>query len=194
MDLLPFLLLLLLTPIMTVAVPAPAPAPAPAASASSSSSSADGKSITAALGAIQNKTTDLGTSVSSWSGHLLSALPITISSSSLLGQIKDATSTAHASDPLTLDGALAVALATGSLAAVVQTTLRTIVDNKPRFDKLLILSPVVLIELKLQRHATAQLSGAIVDKVPEAFRAVAQGLIKPIDDAFGAAIDAFTMF
>ncbi|KAG6002889.1 hypothetical protein E4U21_002711 [Claviceps maximensis] len=175
---------------MTIAAPA-APSPAPDLTRLSS---ADGKTITAALAAIQNKTTDLGSAVSAWDGHLLGVLPITSTSSHLLSQIKHATSTAQASDPLTLDGALAVALATGSLSAVVQATLRIIVDNKHRFDKLLIVSPVVLLELELQRHATAKFSAAVVDKVPVSLRGVAQGLVKPIDDAFGAAVDAYKLF
>ncbi|KAG5983960.1 hypothetical protein E4U55_006570 [Claviceps digitariae] len=175
---------------MTLAAPAPAPAPAPALNTPSSS----GQAITAALTTIQNKTTDLGTAVSSWNGHLLTALPITLTATDLLTHLHHATSTAHASPPLTVDGALAVALATGSLSPVVQSTLRTIVRNKPRFDALLVLSPVVLLQLELQRRATADFSDAVVDKVPGNLKGVARGLIKPIDDAFGEAIEAYRLF
>ncbi|KAG6052572.1 hypothetical protein E4U17_005649 [Claviceps sp. LM77 group G4] len=155
----------------------------------------DDKAMTAALTAIQTKTTALGTTVSTWKGLLPDALPITTTSASLLTQIKHTTTTAEAtSTSFSFSDALAVAVATGRLSAVVQTTLRIIIDNKPRFDKLLILSPVVLLNLEGLRRATAELSAAVVRRLPGDLGRVAGALVRGIDEAFGEAIDVYRMF
>ncbi|KAG5956541.1 hypothetical protein E4U57_002554 [Claviceps arundinis] len=155
----------------------------------------DDKAMTAALTAIQTKTTALGTTVSTWKGLLPDALPITTTSANLLTQIKHATTTAEAaSTHFSFSDALAVAVATGRLSAVVQTTLRIIIDNKPRFDKLLILSPVVLLNLEELRRATAELSAAVVRRLPVDLGRVAGVLVRGIDEAFGEAIDVYKMF
>ncbi|QPH16071.1 hypothetical protein C2857_000617 [Epichloe festucae Fl1] len=179
------LLLVVALPVMALAGPVPVPV------------AADGKekeAITHALGLINTQTADLGSAVANWKGDLLGALPITTKSAQLLEQLRRSRRTADASRPLSTDEALAVAVATGDLSRVVQATLGTIVDNKPRFDKLLVLSPVVLLNLELQRGATADFSDAVVRKVPEGLKTIAQGLIKPIDDAFAAAIDKYKLF
>ncbi|KAG6114803.1 hypothetical protein E4U14_001223 [Claviceps sp. LM454 group G7] len=159
-------------------------------------STPDDKAMTAALTAIQTKTTALGTTVSTWKGLLPDALPITTTSANLLTQIKQATTTTAeaTSTPFSFSDALAVAVATGRLSAVVQTTLRIIIDNKPRFDKLLILSPVVLLNLEELRRATAELSAAVVRRLPLDLGRVAGALVRGIDEAFGEAIDVYKMF
>ncbi|KAK2589952.1 hypothetical protein QQS21_012374 [Conoideocrella luteorostrata] len=155
---------------------------------------ADGKVITDAMATIKTKTADLGTTVANWKGDLLGALPITIKSAELLKQLKQSTKAAEKSAALTTEESLAVAGATGDLAKVVQSTLKTITDNKPRFDKLIILSPVVLLNLELQHDATEDFSSTVVSKVPAELRPIASGLIKPIDDAFNAAIEKYKKF
>lgn len=155
---------------------------------------ADGKAITDAMAKIQSQTADLGTTVTNWKGDLLGALPITVKSTKLLQQIKSGVKVAKQSANLTFDEALGVAGATTELGKVVQTSLQAIVDAKPKFDKLIILSPVVLINLELEQDATDDFSGAVVSKVPEALQGIAKQLIQPIDDAFAAAIDKFRIF
>ncbi|KZZ94276.1 Cell wall galactomannoprotein [Moelleriella libera RCEF 2490] len=155
---------------------------------------ADGKTITDALATIQAKTTDLGAAVSNWRGDLLGALPITFKSTELLTTLKQATRDAEASGVLTLEESLAVASATDELSKTVVSTLQTIVDTKPKFDRLIILSPIVLLNLELEKGATEDFSATVVSKVPQDLKPVAEGLIKPIDDAFAAAIDKYKLF
>lgn len=184
-----------LTRLLAAVLPAMAlAAPVPADGQPADGQQEQQEAISHALGLIQTQTADLGSAVANWRGDLLGALPITTKSAQLLSQLRTSTRTADASPPLSRDEALAVALATADLSQVVQATLGTIVDNKPRFDRLLILSPVVLLNLEMQRGATADFSDAVVRRVPDDFRAVAQGLIKPIDDAFAAAIDKYKLF
>ncbi|KHN94080.1 Cell wall galactomannoprotein [Metarhizium album ARSEF 1941] len=155
---------------------------------------ADGKAITDALTNINTQAEGLNSTVANWQGDLIGAIPITIKSTQLLTQIKKATKTASQSANLTMEEALAVAQATGKLSETVQTTLQTIVNAKPKFDKLIILSPVVLLNLELQQDATDEFSSAVVSKVPTDLRSLAQELIKPINDAFAAAIDKYRLF
>ncbi|EFY96652.1 hydrophobic surface binding protein A family protein [Metarhizium robertsii] len=155
---------------------------------------ADGKAITDAMASIKTKTTDLGATVSNWKGDLLGALPITVKSTQLLKEIKTASKTAEQSAMLTTEEALAVAGATTDLSKAVTASLQIIVDAKPKFDRLIILSPVVLLNLEMLQDATDDFSGKVVSKVPEALQGIAQGLIKPIEDAFAAAIDKYRLF
>ncbi|OAA43638.1 Cell wall galactomannoprotein [Metarhizium rileyi] len=155
---------------------------------------ADGHAITDAMAKINTQTADLGSTVRSWRGDLLGALPITIKSTMLLQQIKAASRMADQSANLTTKEALAVAVATTDLGKTVQATLRTIIDTKPKFDKLIILSPVVLLNLELEQDATEDFSAKIVGKVPTGLQGIAQNLIKPIDEAFAAAIDKYRIF
>jgi hypothetical protein len=155
---------------------------------------ADGKAITDAMAQIKTQTADLGNTVKNWKGDLLGALPITVKSAKLLKQIKAASKVADASQPLSFDEALAVAGATGDLSTTVQSTLQTIIDTKPKFDKLVILSPVVLINLELEQDATEDFSGKVVSKVPAELQAIAKQLIQPIDEAFANAIDKYRIF
>ncbi|KAF7545681.1 hypothetical protein G7Z17_g8985 [Cylindrodendrum hubeiense] len=153
---------------------------------------ASGDTITAAMGTISSTTTELETTVSGWNGKPLGTLPIIIKSTKLLIDIKSGTTTAEDSAVLSLGEALQVAQATNSLAAVVEPALDTIVAAKPKFDALL-LGPIILLNLELQKKATEDFSSAVVEKVPEALQAVAEALVQPILDAFDAAIDAYAL-
>jgi len=83
-----------------------------------------------------------------------------------------------------------VAVATNTLAGSVNSSLSALIQAKPKFDKLL-LSPVILINLGLQRKATTEMSRAIVEKVPAELQGVAEELVRPIDASFELAIDVF---
>lgn len=75
-----------------------------------------------------------------------------------------------------------------------QTVLVTLVNAKPKFDKLVIVSPVVLINLKLQKAATDKFSAAVISKVPVDLKETAEGLVAPIDIAFEAALEEYSPF
>ncbi|KAI3538303.1 hypothetical protein CPAR01_09207 [Colletotrichum paranaense] len=152
---------------------------------------ADGAAIVAAMDEIAAQNTELGDTVSSWDGGLFGTLPIIIDSTKLLIKINEATKVAEDSEPLSALEAIGVAQATQKLSSGVQTTLTAVVDAKPKFDKLL-LSPVILLNLKSEQSATDKFSAAVIEKVPEALQAFAKTLIEPIDTAFNNAIDAYS--
>ncbi|KFZ25293.1 hypothetical protein V502_00231 [Pseudogymnoascus sp. VKM F-4520 (FW-2644)] len=143
---------------------------------------ADGASIIAAMTKISDATAKLNSTVASFAGGLIvlaETVPLLIKSTTLLTYINDGTNIASSSANLTLVETIAVAGATSNLAKGVQSSLQIIVDTKTKskFDHLLVISPVILINLEKQKAATNKFSAAVVSKVPEPFQGVAQSLV-----------------
>lgn len=135
----------------------------------------------------------LGDTVTKWKGDFLGTLPIIQSSVSLLTDIHKGADDTENSSPLTLDEAFEVASATIDLSGTVNSTLQAVIDRKPDFDKLL-LGPIILGNLKLQKSATDKFAAAIVEKVPADAQPIAEDLIADIEAAFEAALDAYKLF
>lgn len=91
----------------------------------------------------------------------------------------------HSSETIDIAGAVQ------SLTTVIQKALSDIIAAKTKFDKLLIVSPTVLANLKEEKKATDAFGSAITDKVPAALQEIAKSLLQPIDDAFTKAISAY---
>ncbi|PSS06686.1 hypothetical protein M430DRAFT_23384 [Amorphotheca resinae ATCC 22711] len=146
-----------------------------------------------AISNISNNTLSLNSSITTFrseSGNPLQLLPIVIHSSSLLASIKSGTNTAKASANLTFDETVAVAGATQSLVSNVQSTLSNIIAAKPLFNRELV-SPVIYLDLELDKQATDQFSEAVISKVPSALQGLAQQIVAPVDTAFDAALAAY---
>lgn len=165
-------LLTLLTPLLAAPTPDPNP-------------------ILTAINTISSDTTALNTTVASWNGNALTLLEITVQSAKLLAAINDGTKTANKAANLTLAQTLDVATATVNLATGVNQTITTIVSAKPKFDKLLVVDPVILLNLKLEQDASRDFSSAVVAKVPADLQAIAQGLTQGIDDSFSQGIAVY---
>ncbi|KAM0522433.1 hypothetical protein ACHAPE_002023 [Trichoderma viride] len=154
----------------------------------------DANPILTALGTITSATTSLNTTVANFNGDPLKLIKITIQSAQLLVDINKGTNAANKAANLTFDQTLAIATATLALATDVNQTITTIINTKPAFDKLLVVDPVILLNLKLEQDATRKFSAAVVAKVPEALQAVAQGLTQGIDDSFSEGIAVYEQF
>lgn len=154
---------------------------------------ADGQAIADAVGVINTVTLELQSKVTSWKGDLLGALPITVVSAELLADINNATKTAKASAPLDALEALTVAIAVNNLSGSVNQTIAAIVARRPQFDKLL-LRPVILLNLELEKDATDKLGAALADKVPAELKPAAQQLQATIDGYFDTGIQAYKLF
>ncbi|KAK3389187.1 hydrophobic surface binding protein A-domain-containing protein [Podospora didyma] len=153
----------------------------------------DYTAIVASISDINKSTLKLQTNVNNWKGNLLGTLPIISESTALLEAIKKGTKTSKASEALNFTGALYVAEGTISLANSVNATMTALIAAKPKFNKLL-LGPIILVNLGLQKSATDDFSAAILTKVPADLKAVAESLIAPIDKALEKAIDEFRHF
>lgn len=151
---------------------------------------ADGASIVAALTTVDETNTKLGSAVTNWKGDILGTLPVIAESTALLIQVKKGTETAEESEALDILATLDVAKATNKLVASVNTTLTALIEAKGKFDRLL-LSPLIFVNLGLQKHATSDMSAAIISKVPAGLQELAASLVAPIEAGFEMAIDAF---
>lgn len=151
---------------------------------------ADGAAIAAAISVIQTATLDLTTTVASWDGGVLGAVPIEVDSTSLLNDINDATGTAKDSAALSDIEALTVGVDILSLVTAVNSSLTTIIAAKPKFDKTL-LTGVVLVNLGLEKSASGQFSDAVIAKLPDEFVTTGQTLAAEIAASFALAIDVY---
>ncbi|KAJ9161737.1 hypothetical protein NKR19_g1980 [Coniochaeta hoffmannii] len=156
---------------------------------------ASGATISDAIGVINTVTLELQSKVAGWKGppDLLGTLPIIAVSTELLKDINNATKTAKASAPLDALEALTVAIAINNLSGSVNSTISTIIARKRDFDKLL-LSPVILLNLELEKDATDRLGVALADKVPEELKGAAATLQATIDGYFDNGINAYKLF
>ena len=149
--------------------------------------------IPGAVTSVTDATTKLQNTLKSWDGHLLSAIPILGDSTALLHAIKQGTSQAKSSDPLTNDETFALVGLTQNLVSAVNGTLETLISMKPKFDKLL-MSPVILLNLELEKDASNDFSAAVVEKVPSGLQETAKGLVAPIAVSFDKAINKYCLF
>ncbi|ERT01709.1 antigenic cell wall galactomannoprotein [Sporothrix schenckii 1099-18] len=153
---------------------------------------ASGADIVSALDNVDSATQKLQNIVNGWSGGLLGSLPILPQSARVLSAINDGTDTANDSDPLTQDEALGIATAVTTLSTTVNSTMTALINRHDDFEHLL-LAPVVLIDLKLQKKASDDMSAAIIAKVPAALQGIASNLAAPIGASFDQAIEAFSL-
>jgi hypothetical protein len=151
---------------------------------------ADGASIVFALTTVDATTTKLGTAVSTWKGDILGTLPIITESTTLLVQVKKGTKTAQQSKALDVAATLDVATATNKLVSSVNTTMGALIEATSKFNNLL-LSPLIYVNLGLQKKATGEMSEAIIEKVPAELRELARGLVAPIERSFEMALEEF---
>ncbi len=156
--------------------------------------SADAAAIADSLRAVNTATLELQSTVAKWKGTLLTSLPIIKESAELLIATKKGTKAAKSTDKtLEFLEVLGVAELTINLATSVNATMTTLIQAKPKFDRLK-MGPLILVNLGIQKKATEEMSTAIAEKVPEELRELAGELVKPIEDAFEIAIDAFHPF
>ena len=158
--------------------------------------SAGATEIVAELGKISAQTDKVESIVTEFSAGIKGlgdVVPLLIESTELLIDIKKATKVAKASQPFaSLDEVIQIVGPTQTLVADVQSLLAALVNAKPKFDKLLIVSPVVLLNLKQQRKATEELNNVVISKVPADFQGLARDLVAPIYVAFDATIAEYS--
>lgn len=153
---------------------------------------ADVKTISDSLKTITKDLVALDGTITKFDGQIFSALPILGASSKLEGSLKSGASTAKDSPPLSYDDTLVIADLVGVLAGDAKKTIDDLVSQKPKFDKLFIVSPIVLSTTKKLRAATANFSEAVIDKVPQELNTVAKNLVKGIDDDFVRGVNAYS--
>ncbi|KAK2595114.1 hypothetical protein QQS21_007140 [Conoideocrella luteorostrata] len=152
---------------------------------------ADVTSINNALITITKDLVALNNTLASFKGDLFAAIPILGASNKLQTSIKAGTDAAKKSNPLSFDDTLIIAESTADLAEDSTQTIDTLIAAKPKFDKLFIVTPITLGLTKDLRAATANLSAAIIEKVPADLQPVSKALVQGIDDDFARAVKAY---
>ncbi|KAH9809532.1 Antigenic cell wall [Teratosphaeria destructans] len=155
---------------------------------------ADGAAIVHCLNTITGATANLNNTVLEFyyaEIGLLELLPVVSAQETLLNDVKDGTKTAQASADLSNLESIAVYGATQALVAAVNQTLTTLELAKPKFDGLLLVSPIILQDLQTDKKASDQLSAAIISKVPTELQAFAQQAVAPLDAKFLEAITVY---
>ena len=151
---------------------------------------ADGAAIIESLGTLSSSSAELNNTVADWSGELFDALPIVTQSIGLLTDTKEAAGVANESEPLTVEEAATLAGAMQGLITDIENTLTTLEEAKPKFDELM-MGPVILLNLKMQKKETDTFSAAVLEKIPEGLRDVAQGMVDEVAGLFDKAIEAY---
>lgn len=153
---------------------------------------ADGASILLAMDTITNATKALNTTLNSFPDNPFLAIgdiaPLLVDSVNLLDDINHGTTVATQSANLTLSETIEVAQSTLALSSTVSTTLSNLMRTKAKFDKLKVITPVVLVNLKLEKDATDRFGAAVLEKIPPAFQAQAKSLLSPIEASFNTTI------
>ena len=152
---------------------------------------ATGDAISTAIDNISNATIALGHSITHWPQTLVGTIPITTKSTLLLAAIHQGTLAARHSEPLSVEETLQVAKATSELSQDVSETIDIVIGAKPKFDKIQV-SPVILLNLQLQRALSADFSEAVIAKVPVDLQDKAKALVQGIDDSFAKAIKKYS--
>ncbi|KAK0113503.1 hypothetical protein ONS96_014366 [Cadophora gregata f. sp. sojae] len=159
---------------------------------------ADGASISAAIDNIGAAAGKLNETVADFPNNPILGLTdigdLLVNSVGVLKTINEGTKVAEASAQLTTLEAFGLAGKIQSLSSSVTSTLDTTVAAKKKFDKLLIVSPIVLLNLKQQKSATVEFGDAVTAKVPAELQEIAKNLQAPILAAFDKAIDAYNPF
>ncbi|KAG4442211.1 hypothetical protein IFR05_002321 [Cadophora sp. M221] len=146
---------------------------------------ASGASISASLNKIASKAVALNHIVANWKGDIFGVIPLT-------DAIENGTAIAKASKTLSQDEAFDIVGPASTLVDDTKSVLKTLVAAKPKFDALLIGSPLVLQILKTDRKDAKDLTTAVTAKVPAELQSVAQSITAPIDTAFANAIKKYS--
>ncbi len=152
---------------------------------------ADGAAINAALKAVDKDILTLTATLNGFSGDLFAAIPVLGASLGLKAEIEKATKVANSSQALTSDDAVGLADTVGTIITDATASIDAFIAAKPKFDKLLIVTPIAGGQVKDLKTATAALGVAIIAKVPADFKDVATQLVGQINAQFERGIAAY---
>lgn len=161
------------------------------AAAFATSVAADGASIIASLGKIDQDVAKLNGSVQAFDGNILLGIPVLSDTSNLQNDLKSATTSAQQSANLTTNEAVALINPVQGLARDTNITLTNLINKYPKF-KSDNLQGIVASNLKDSKTDSDNFSAAIISKIDPSLRSLAQSYYQPIDDAFNKAIAVYT--
>ncbi|POS77885.1 hypothetical protein DHEL01_v203724 [Diaporthe helianthi] len=147
--------------------------------------------IVSHLEEIQELTIEMASMVQNWDGDVVTSVPITIASDSIIKAIESGTETATNSKKMSVSKAIKVKRATKNLLKAIESSLGTVASKKALFDHAGLTSTMIS-RLKDSKGAAATLNGAIVEKLPKVGKKVGEKLGRKIVAAFDSAIAHFS--
>ncbi|KAM3455559.1 hypothetical protein MY3296_002270 [Beauveria thailandica] len=145
---------------------------------------ADGAAVNNALKTVDQSINALTTTLTGFSGNIFGAIPVLGASLKLKSDIDKAAKAASSSQGLTSDETLSLADTVGTITTDATKSIDAFIAVKPKFDKLLILTPIAAGQIKNLKTATVALGDAIVSKVPAELKEIASQLIAQINAQF----------
>ncbi|TQV92990.1 hydrophobic surface binding protein A domain-containing protein [Cordyceps javanica] len=152
---------------------------------------ADGAAINSALKTVDTSINSLTASLTGFSGDIFGSIPILGASLALKSNIEKANKVANDSQPLTSDDTLSLADTVNIIITDATKSIDAFIAVKPKFDKLVIVTPIATGQIKDLKKATAALGDAIIAKVPADFKDVATQLVGQINEQFDRGIAAY---
>ncbi|KAM3536119.1 hypothetical protein MY4038_000585 [Beauveria bassiana] len=145
---------------------------------------ADGAAVNTALKTVDKSINALTATLTGFSGNIFGSLPVLGASLKLKSDIQKATKAASSSQDLTSDETLSLAETVGTIITDATKSIDAFIAVKPKFDKLLILTPIAAGQIKDLKTATVALGDAIVSKVPAELKDISSQLIGQINAQF----------
>ncbi|KAM0668065.1 hypothetical protein ACQRIU_001627 [Beauveria bassiana] len=145
---------------------------------------ADGAAVNTALKTVDKSINALTATLTGFSGNIFGSLPVLGASLKLKSDIQKATKAASSSQDLTSDETLSLAETVGTIITDATKSIDAFIAVKPKFDKLLILTPIAAGQIKDLKTATVALGDAIVSKVPAELKDISSQLTGQINAQF----------
>lgn len=152
---------------------------------------ADGAAINDGLKTVDADIKALTASLTGFSGDLFAAIPVLGATLTLKAAIDKTTKTANSSEPLSSDDTVGLADTVGTIITDATASIDAFIAVKPKFDKLLIVTPIATGQVKGLKTSTAALGDAIIAKVPADFKDVATQLVGQINAQFDRGLAAY---
>lgn len=153
--------------------------------------SADVCSVKNALLDMEHSLVTLRQGLLDWDGQLQTAIPLLENDMKLQDCIKAATDVAKKTEPLSVDDTLEIAPIAVNLTDESKATVDTLIDIKPKLDKIMVGSTITLENFKSIRGEVVDFGKALIPKIAAETRDVAKTLIQSVDDNLARGIKAF---
>ncbi|KAF2858197.1 hypothetical protein K470DRAFT_221690 [Piedraia hortae CBS 480.64] len=151
---------------------------------------ADGNAIVKSTHQISKSTAKLNNTIAGWKGGVFGPVRIGIKAGGVMAHALKGAIVAKKSGKLTKDESMAVGVATLGLVQDIKNTLDSVVKAKPKFKRLLMKS-IVRSSIRTAYKATKKITKAVISKVPDDLKKIAEQMVGSLHEAFLQAIAAY---
>lgn len=153
---------------------------------------ADGISVLKALTTVDSRIKTLTSQFINFPGDLESAVPIATEALQHNQDIADAAEVVQESQPLSFDETLGIADIVLTIIDDMTACMDALIADKPKFDKLDGVNPLIVDILYKLRGSANQLGSALIEKEPDDFKEVAKELVGEVNAQFERSLKAYS--